>query len=228
MRLSNFTPALARTLALPLALATAFAPATATVASAGPGVQIEDRVDILQTNRRLIAVDAEGRPVSELDLELGEEVVAIGSEGRLGVASTSTRLLGFRSGSPGWVELRYRISERPTEQLYLEERVVLVTLPDRIVALTASSKSWLELALSPGERTERVLSDSNLGAVVTSRRAIALSDRTAFVEIGLSPREQVETSSTSDSSISLVTQRRMLVYRAGSARWIELPRLLSE
>ncbi len=198
------------------------------VAPAQPGVQIEDRVDILQTERRLIAVDAEGRAVSELDLELGEKVVAVGSKGRLGVASTSTRLLGFRSGAPNWVELRYRISESPTERLHLEERVALVALPDRIVALTASSKSWLELVLSPGEHTERVFSDSNLGAVVTSRRAIALSDRTAFVEIGLSPREQIETVSTSDSSISLVTQRRLLFYRAGSARWVERPRLVSE
>ncbi len=200
----------------------------ATVALAEPGVQIEDRIDILQTKRRLIAVDATGRAVSELDLEVGEEVLAVGSEGRLGVASTSTRLLGYRSGAPSWVELRYRISESPIERLYLEERVVLVTLPERIVALTASSKSWLELRLGPGERAESVFTDSNLGAVVTSRRAIALSDRTAFVEIGLSPREQVETGSTSDSSISLLTQRRLLIYRAGSARWVELPRLVGE
>lgn len=202
--------------------------ALARVALAEPGVQIEDRIDILQTQRRLIAVDAAGRPVSELDLEVGEEVLAVRSEGRLGVASTSTRLLGFRSGAPSWVELRYRISESPSERLYLGERVALVTLPERIVALTASSQSWLEIGLSPGERAESVFSDSNLGAVVTSRRAIAVSDRTAFVEIGLGPREQVETSSTSDSSISLMTQRRLLVYRAGSARWIELPRLVGE
>ncbi len=198
------------------------------VALAEPGVQIEDRIDILQTERRLIAVDATGRLVSELDLEVGEEVVAIGSEGRLGVASTSARLLGFRSGAPSWVELRYRISESPSERLYLEDRVALVTLPERIVALTASSKGWLEIRLSPGERAESVFSDSNLGAVVTSRRVIAVSDRTAFVEIRLSPREQVETSSTSDSSISLMTQRRLLFYRAGSARWVELPRLVGE
>ncbi len=198
------------------------------IALAEPGVQIEDQIDILQTERRLIAVDAAGRPVSELDLEVGEVVVAIGSEGRLAVASTSTRLLGFRSGAPSWVELRYRVSESPSERLYLEERVALVTLPERIVALTASSKSWLEIGLSPGERAESVFSASNLGAVVTSRRVIAVSDRTAFVEIRLSPREQVETSSTSDSSISLMMQRRLLVYRAGSARWVELPRLVRE
>ncbi len=202
--------------------------AHATIALAEPGVQIEDRVDILQTERRLIAVDAGGRRVSEVDLELGEEVVAVGSVGKLVVASTSARLLGFRSGAPGWVELRYRVSESPSTRLYLGERVALIALPDRIVALTASSKSWLELGLSPGERAESVFSDSNLGAVVTSRRAIALSEGTPFVEIGLSPREQVETSSTSDSSISLVTQRRLLVYRAGSARWVELPRLVRE
>ncbi len=198
------------------------------IALAEPGVQIEDQIDILQTERRLIAVDAAGRPVSELDLEVGEVVVAIGSEGRLAVASTSTRLLGFRSGAPSWVELRYRVSESPSERLYLEERVALVTLPERIVALTASSKSWLEIGLSPGERAESVFSDSNLGAVVTSRRVIAVSDPTAFVEIRLSPRERIETSSTSDSSISLMTQRRLLVYRAGSARWVELPRLVRE
>ena len=195
-------------------------------AHAQSGVQIEDRVDVLLVDRRLIAVNATGQSVAELVLELGEEVVASGSQGRLGVAATTARLLGIRAGDPGWTELRYRVSERksPPERLHLEDRIALVTLPMRIVALTSSSRGWLELGLSPGERVEGVLSDTNLAAVVTPRRAIAISDGSGFVEIGLGPREQIESTSARSSSISLVTERRVLVFRAGSAFWVEVPR----
>lgn len=200
--------------------------ALASTALAGQGLRIEDRVDVMQLDRSLIAVDASGQRVAEVELERDEKVVAIASRGLLGVASTSSRLLGFRSGEPEWLELRYRVKERdaPPDQLHLEERIALVTLPARVVALTASSKGWLEFRLSPGERAELVLSEANLAAVVTPRRAVAISDESGFVEIRLSPRETVETTSTRDSSISLVTPRRLLVFRAGAGRWIEFPR----
>jgi hypothetical protein len=209
-----------------LALLTSVSLALASTALAGAAPRIEDRVDLIQLDRSLIAVDASGQRVAEIDLERGEEVVAIGSQGQLGVASTSTRLLGFRSGAPEWLELRYRLKERdaPPDRLHLEDRIALVTLPARVVALTSSSEGWLELALSPGEHAELVFSEANLGAVVTPRRAIAVSDEAGFVEIGLSPRETVETTSTRDSSISLVTPRRLLVFRAGTGRWTEVPR----
>lgn len=190
------------------------------------GVPSEDRVDVLRLDRRLVALDAAGASLAELDLELGEEVLALESQGVLGIASTSARLLGFRSGDAGWHELRYRRSEReqPPGRLHLAERIALVALPARVVALTPSSRGWLELDLGPGERAERVLADTNLAAVVTSRRAIGVSAPGGFAEIGLSPRESVETTSQQDSSISLLTQRRLLVYRAGSSLWLDLPR----
>jgi hypothetical protein len=198
-------------------------------AGAQTGFQTEDRVDLFEIDRSLIAVDSSGQRIAELDLELGEEVVSIGSKGRLGVASTTTRLLGFRSGDSEWREIRYRVSERnsPPARLHLAERVALVALPSRVLALTASSPGWLEIRLGPGERAERVFSEANLGAVVTSRRAIAVSDESGFVEIGLGPNERIETSSARESSISLATQRRLLVFRAGTARWLEISRVVN-
>ncbi len=71
---------------------------------AEPGIPLEDRVDVVQVDRRLLAVrSGPGGGVVEQRLELGERVLAIRTRGLIGVATTNVRLLGVTSGSSGWL-----------------------------------------------------------------------------------------------------------------------------
>lgn len=194
----------------------------------GPGVEIEDRIDLVQVDRRLLAVGANGS-LLEVRLEVGERVLDTRSGGLVGVAATSSRLLGVTTRSSSFRELRYRVREREAapHRIYLGDRVALVPFASRLAALAPGSTQWNELRLSPSEVVQRVLIESNLAAVVTHRRAIAFAAASGFVETTLSPNETVERISVEESSLVILTSRRMLVFRAGARRWVARLRDLS-
>lgn len=192
------------------------------------GVKPEDRLDLIELDRRVLAVNGKGGgPVATTRLELGERVLALESQGLVGVVTTTSRLLGYSSRSPNPAELRYRVAERPRgpEQVRLGDRVALVIFRTRLAALAPTTGSWLELALAPGEQPERVFADANLAGITTGRRAIAFAPQSGgFVETGLSPRESIERIQISDNSVSLVTPRRLLIFRVGDEIWTEVHR----
>ena len=59
--------------------------------------------------------------------------------------------------------------------MYLGDRVALVPLRTRLLALAPESSHWNEIGLTPREDLLRVLIDTNLVAVITPRRAIAFA-----------------------------------------------------
>ena len=195
---------------------------------AEPGIPLEDRVDVVQVDRRLLAVrSGPGGGVVEQRLELGERVLAIRTRGLIGVATTNVRLLGVTSGSSGWHELRYRVSERgkPPPPLYVGERVTLVPLPTRLVALRRGSTAWQELTLGPSDGQPRILPEENLVVALTNRRAIAFSSEgSGFVQVDLDVREAIENISLQESSATLTTNRRVLLFRIGAEVWTQLLR----
>ncbi len=191
------------------------------------GVRPEDRIDVLEIDRRLLAVRAgPGRAVVSVELELGETVQAVRSQGLVGVASTSGRLLGVTSESSRWHELRYRVSERegPASGLELGDRIALAALATRVAALAPGSTRWVELGLGPGEGTPSLHADANVGVALTPRRAIAFSASSGFVEIPLDPGELPASVSLEASSATLTTSRRVLVFRSGDVEWRDIRR----
>lgn len=187
------------------------------------GVRVEDRIDLVRVDRRVLAVNAAGS-LAEVELEVGERLMETHSQGLVAVASTSVRLLGATAARSGFRELRYRVEERegPPRTVYLGDRVALVPLRARLLALAPESSQWNEIALTPREDLLRVLIDTNLAAVITPRRAIAFAPESGgFVEVALTPNEDLEQSSLADSSVVLTTSRRVLIFRSGAARWIE-------
>jgi hypothetical protein len=193
------------------------------ILAAPSGIAIEDRIDVVQVDRRVLAIGADGTFL-ELELEIGERVLDSRSQGLIGVVTTSARLLGVSQAAASWRELRYRIEERAAapERIYLADRVALVVLTNRLVGLGPRSGRWNELELGPGESLRSVVVDDNLAGAVTERRAIAFAPASGgFVTIALSPKEELEASSLRDSTLTLTTTRRFLVFRAGADRWIE-------
>ncbi len=174
----------------------------------------------------MIAVVAGGASVVR-KLELGEAVVELQSQGLIGVAITTRRMLAIHPRAGDFAELRFRISEGPGSigALHLRDRLLIAELPTRLVAFTARPASWYQLSLGPGEKPREVLSDENVAAIVTPRRAIGFSALSnGFVEFTLLPTEDLERSTVSDDSVTLVLPHRILVFRAGDKRWSSLNR----
>lgn len=201
--------------------------AAAGLLGAQTGVEIEDRLDVVHVDNRVIAVNAATGALVETTLERNEEVVEVASQGGVGVVVTSVRLLGIGVGSPAWQELRLRVRERAAEPpaVRLEDRVALVSLPSRVLAIGGESGRWSELRFGPGEKPRQVFSDAGLATVLTPRRAIAITPGGALVEIPITPQERIEGVSTRPDSVTLTTSHRVLVFRTGALRWAELRRV---
>jgi hypothetical protein len=189
------------------------------------GVEIEDRLDVLRVDRRLLAVSADSGSVLEEKVRAGESLVLLESAGVVGVAVTDDRLLGVTTRSSNWQEVELRTGESVPTQVHVGERLALVVLDRRLLALTQGSGIWTELELLAGELPVQIKVDSAVGLCVTGRRAIGVSsDGTGFVQVSLTPREKVEAVSMKDQSVTLRTLYRVLVFRNGSPRWVELRR----
>lgn len=189
---------------------------------ASGGIPVEDRIDVVQVDRRVLAVGANGAFL-EIELEIGEQVLESRSQGLVGVVTTNTRLLGASQSAASFRELRYRIEERAAlpRHIYLSDRVALVALVNRLAALGPKSGAWNELELGPNEALGHVWIDENLAGATTQRRAIAFAPQSGgFVTVPLSPDETIEQSSLRDSSLLLTTTRRVLIFRAGADRWL--------
>ena len=189
------------------------------------GVEIEDRIDVLRVDRRLLAVSADSGSVLEEKLRLDERLVLLESDGVVGVAATDKRLLGITTRSGSWQEVQLRIGESAPARIHLADRLALVVLDRRLLALTQGGGIWTELELFAGELPVQIEVASEVGICVTGRRAIAISSEgTGFVEVPLTPREEVESVSVKDQSVTLRTLYRVLVFRGGFPRWLELRR----
>jgi hypothetical protein len=188
---------------------------------------LEDRIDIVQVDRRILAVNGATGQVVEVELEVGERVVRLASRGAVGAVSTTVRLLGITSNSANWQELRYRLSDRKQapERIYIGERVVLVPLTTRIAALGTSSASWSELEIGPHEQLRDLRTNDNVALALTQRRAIAFPSASAgFAQILLTPAEDTEAISVQPNSVTLTTSRRVLLFREQGRFWSQLIR----
>ena len=163
----------------------------------------------------------------EVQLELGEQVIAIRTRGFMGVVATDRRLLAIGSRESNFSELRYRIAEKPVgaNQIHVLDRLALVELSTRLVAFSQQLGNWVELDLGPNEKPRQIVADGNIATVITPRRAIAVSPRSAgFVEFGLGPRENIERAALGDASVTLVLPNRILIFREGDKTWSSLIR----
>ncbi|MEE8556261.1 MAG: hypothetical protein V3T14_00065 [Myxococcota bacterium] len=189
------------------------------------GLEIEDRLDVLRLDRRLLAVSADGDRTLEVRLRPGEQVLRLESKGLIGVAATRNRLLGVTTRSGSWQEVRLRVRETEVPEIHLSERLVMIPMDTRLLALTRGGGIWTELQLLPGEKPIRVEVAPAVGLCLTQRRAIGLSaEGGGFIEINLGPRETVEAVALKDRSVTVRTVYRLLLFTSGASRWTELRR----
>lgn len=192
-----------------------------------PGFAVEDQLDLIQVDRRVIVIDSRNQRQQEFELEVGERVIGLDSSGLVAVARTTARLMGTTTNVQNWQELRYRIDERasPPDRAFLGDRVAMVALQNRLVAMSTTTQSWIELGIGPREPRGRILTGTNLVVAVTGRRVVAFAPKlSSFAEIILTPGESIDSTQIGDNSATLTTPRRILIFRARAGQWTELRR----
>jgi len=206
-----------------VALAAGLGLAAFAAGAAGPGdTPLGDLLQIVETPRALLALDAEGGGDNREALERGETVLWKGSRGLVGVALTDRRVLAVRTRSAAWQTTRWRRGEEPARAAALGDRVALVTTERRILGFDGGSGNLIESSVGPHEEVLDRRVGANLAVVVTSRRALGLSPFVGgFFETALRVGESVESVETGSEIATLTTSHRLLVFRGRTGTWSE-------
>jgi hypothetical protein len=212
--------ALGRWAGLLLAAALAF--------QAGPPVHADETsplsplLDIQVLPHKLLALDAESGGGPSVRLEIGERVLSVRQQGRVGLAITDRRLLAVATGSGSWQEARWRRGESPPLDPALGDRVALVLTPLRLLGFDGGSHNLIEAPLGPQENVVASDVGANVVVVVTNRRALGLSSfRGGWFEANLRVGEQVQSLTALANLATLRTSKRLLVFRGPTASWEE-------
>jgi hypothetical protein len=202
------------TVALGLALASAPA-----LAQPRP---IDDRVQWHVLAREIVALDAAGGGEHRAPLRVGEAVLQTWVDGEVGVALTEQRVLAVSTNTGGVHEVRLLLGERIVDGPRLGDRVALLVTTRRALGFDGGSGNWVESSLGPRERLVASAAANHVAALATDRRALALSPtRGGFFQVPLALQEAPVSLSASGDLATLRTRTRLLIYRAGSARWSE-------
>jgi hypothetical protein len=187
-----------------------------------PLAPLETRVQWIALAHEIVAVDAVSRGERRAPLGVGERVLGSWADGEIGVAQTNRRLLGVTTRAGGIHEARFRVGEQLTLVPQLGDRVAIAHSPQRAFGFDGGSGNWVEASLGPRERVLAAAVANRVAALVTDRRALALSPiRGGFFEVALALQDApLELSATGDLA-TLRTRTRLLVYGAGQSRWSE-------
>lgn len=187
-----------------------------------PDVPLVDVLEIIEADRKLIAIDAKSGGETVIPLEVDEEVEWSASRGRVGVVLTSRRLLAVASVSSAWQEARFQRGEARPERAELGDRVALALTSRRAIGFDGGSGNLIEEDLGPREQVVASGVGENTVVVVTERRALGLSPFAGgFFARKLGVRERVVEVSALANLVVVRTDRRILSFRAPTGTWAE-------
>lgn len=181
---------------------------------------LQDVVDVVVIDRRILAFDARGTGQFGIELELGEQVLSTAALGRIGIAITDRRVLGVTADTFSWRALRFLIDEAPLYDVALGQQVALLVTSRRAIAFDGGAGAWLATDFGPREKIERVRVGPSTGLIVTNRRALGVSPQSGgFFETDLELRERLEEVTAGVGVATIITSRRILVFRGLSGIW---------
>jgi hypothetical protein len=181
---------------------------------AGPPRTVSVRV----LDRDVVAIRAGSSDSHLLPLEPGERVLSHEAHGRIGIAVTDRRVVGFTSAS-GWTERRLRVSEATPSRAKVGARVAIFLTSQRAIGFDGH---WREANFSFQEDT--IVSEVKEGTavIVTNLRALGLSETSSgFHPIPMRAGEVVESAIALDTTAEVRTSERVLRF---SGSWTESPR----
>ena len=185
------------------------------------GEEIENLVDIFESDRKLIAL-IEGRRQASIDLRRQEQVTWSGSRGELGAFLTDERLLVVSTLSSSWQESRLRRGEAHSGTALISPYLVLVVTPERAIGFDAASGKFSEARLSIHDEVHTVKVENYIALVITSGRAFGLSAKASgFSTIDFRRQEAINAVQTSASKAVIRTTDRILAFEASGSGWRE-------
>jgi hypothetical protein len=183
---------------------------------------LEDRLQLIVQPRSVLAIDAETGGQREEALELGERVLAQGTDGRVGYAVTDRRLLAVAAGSGSFQEARFARGEVLTKPVALGDRVALFATNRRLIGFDGGSGNLVESRLGPREAIDATAVANSVAVAVTNRRALGLSPfRGGLFEVSLGLDETELSLAATGDLATLTTDRRILTFRAATGTWEE-------
>lgn len=187
---------------------------------------LPDLLEVVVREDELLSVTGFTGGALPVRLGVREEVLWLGTRGRVAVAITDERVLAASPNSPRWAEVWLRPRESRPAQALLGDRVALIVTDQRAIGFEGVSGALVQTELAPREDVLRAVADTNIGVVVTEQRVLGLAAlRGGFFEEDLGVREQVEAVTARASFASVATQHRLLIFRVTDAVWE--PRRLS-
>jgi hypothetical protein len=185
-------------------------------------VPLAEVLEVLLIDRDLVAIGArQGGQVSER-LQLGESVLWLGAQGKVGVAITTRRVLAVMTGSGSWQETNYLQNEIAPPAPTLGDRVALVVTSRRALGFDGGSGNLVEYRFGPRERFYGSRVGENVAVVATDRSGLGLSPlKGGFFRVKLGAGEHLESITTGSNIGTLTTPRRVLIFRATTGTWEE-------
>jgi hypothetical protein len=183
-------------------------------------IPLADILQILELDRKLLAVDARTGGQLELDLRLDERVHWKATRGKVGMALTDQRILAVAAESGTWQEIPLQIGERVAGHAQLGDRVGLLVTSRRAVGFDGGSRNLLETRLGLRERVLTSGVGRNVAVLVTDRRALGLSPEVGgFFDTPVQLGERIERIEFESNFATVTTDRRLLIFRTPFGSW---------
>jgi hypothetical protein len=204
-----------------LALATALLLlGSAAAAQRADEIPLADVLEILELDRRLLAIDARTGGQLELRLRLEERVLWRTARGRVGMVLTDQRVLAVAVASGTWQQIELHSNERVDGRAELGDRVGLLVTSRRAIGFDGGSRNLLEAPLGLRERVLASAVGNNVAVLVTDRRALGLSPSVGgFFDVPVQLGERVERVEAESNVATVTTDRRLLVFRTPTGSW---------
>ena len=183
--------------------------------------EIEDLIDIAESNSKIIAI-IEGRKTISFDLRPNEKVLWSGSNGYLGAFLTNVRFFVISTSSDAWQVLPLKLDESEKGVVSLSPYIALLVSGDRAIGFDAASNLFVETQLPIHDELLAAEAENYVAVVITSSRAFGLAAETSvFTEIRFRIRETVEAIKVTSSKATVRTSDRLLTFDANGSTWNE-------
>jgi len=183
--------------------------------------EIEDLIDIIETENKIIAI-IEGKKSISFDLRSNEKVIWNGSRGDLGAFLTNLHFFVISTTSNAWRALPLKLSESEKGTASLSPYIALLVTGDRAIGFDAASNRFIETKLLNHEELLVAEAEKYVAMVITSSRAFGLAAKTsAFTEIRLRNSETIESIKITASKATVRTSDRLLTFKSTSSTWNE-------
>jgi hypothetical protein len=183
--------------------------------------EIEDLIDIFESNSKIIAI-IEGRKTISFHLRPNEKVLWSGSNGYLGAFLTSARFFVISTSSGTWHILPLRPDEPEKAITSLSPYIALLVTGDRAIGYHASFNQFIETQLPLYDELLAAEVEKYVAVVITSSRAFGLAAKSSsFTELRLRIGETVEAIKVTSNKATVRTSDRLLTFEASGSTWHE-------